>query len=173
MKKVIALVMVLSIASLASAALTEALSFVDGVGVTWTLDLTEGKVYGTGTALGTYEGAYLKKTSSVGSIAPTALDNLGAGAYKDGTYQAAGDLAGVADADPWWLATADESNDPAFDQALGLWFEFDVTAAGNGDIVVDIFADGTLTEGALQGTIPEPATMALLGLGALVLRRKK
>ena len=173
MKKMIALVMVLSIASLASAALTEVLSFVDGVGVTWTLDLAQGKVFGTGTALGTYEGAYLKKTSGVGSIAPTALVDLGAGGYKDGTYEAAGDLAGVADAEPWWLATADESNDPAFAQALGLWFEFDVTPATNGDIVVDIFADAALTEGALQGTVPEPATMVLLGLGALVLRRKK
>ena len=51
---------------------------------------------------------------------------------------------------------------------------FEITGAAPGQVLIAYFVDGgdfSATE--IARTIPEPATMALLGLGALVLRRKK
>ena len=168
MKKLLVLTLVLGMASMASATLTLIDTWVDGT-VTWTLDLENLKVIGTGTELGPYAGPYLQAV--LGSMAPTTVAELADG-IKDGVYAIAGDLSSITAAGTFWLPAAEISNDPVVPQALGTWFEFDITPDQALDFQLQAYVGGEFIN-VLQGTVPEPMTLALLGLGGLFLRRRK
>jgi hypothetical protein len=176
MKKLLVLMIVLVTASIAHADLTAVTTWTDGI-CTWTLDLDDGKVYGTGTSVAGYLSPLIQQTSGTGRLDPTPSSS--GPTYKDGTYNEAGDLgyfkdpyAGVSGYEGfYWQAEAGDGGSEVLpNQATGLWFEADV---GLGDFVMKYWS-GTAMETALQGTIiPEPATLALLALGGLLLRRRK
>jgi hypothetical protein len=179
MKKFLILMLVLGMASTASAVLTPITTWTDGI-CTWTLDIANSKIYGTGTSIASdYLSPLIQQSSGTGRLDPTPLANLGTGGYKDGTYNAAGDLGNFVDPYAgqsgfegfYWTAQSKDAGATLPDKALGLWFEADVTYANNDFIMT--FYNGAAFETALQGTIPEPVTIALLGLGGLFLRRRK
>ena len=163
MKKLITLVMVLGIASLASAALLDDIQLrMDTPGVV----IIEGLV-----ATDAYAAA------GFGVYVPGgAMDPVVEGPLEK--YIAAGDAAAISqwagyngvDVAPAWSGVAGEP-----EVLAGDWFSFGY--AGNAGDLMEIFdysVSATVPVGALTIMgVPEPATMALLGLGALVLRRKK
>jgi len=55
----------------------------------------------------------------------------------------------------------------------GTHFDFLYTCTGVGTVIVDLYEGTTPVDSVTITQIPEPATMAILGLGALLLRRKK
>lgn len=57
--------------------------------------------------------------------------------------------------------------------AAGDWISFDITSVGGTDMVITLedLGGGATTDYVI--TVPEPMTIGLLGLGALMLRRKK
>ena len=170
MKKLLILVLVLGVTSAASAALV----WVDptNTDVTWTLDLGNGLITATAAsgAVGSYYDVYIQATS--GSITPTVGTGGGVNGTLDGVYPAAGDAAAMSTAAPWYLPSSDDADSGVLpNQAAGMWFSFDVPV---GAVSVDFYAGGTVYSEALSGTVvPEPMTIALLGLGGLFLRRRK
>lgn len=180
MKKLTILLMVVGIAALAQAVPTEKLTWTDGI-VTWTLDIANAKVYGDGGSAAAYTSSYIKQSEpNFGRLDPTPVGSL-TGGYKDGTYNAAGDLGSFKDpyagnatyGGIYYLAEAGDL-DPcaAPNQAVGRWFEADVTF-GVDDWFQMMYVDGTEFKVALCGQVPEPATVALLGLGGLFLRKRR
>jgi hypothetical protein len=67
---------------------------------------------------------------------------------------------------PWAEAT---------DVDVGLWFTYEFTVDGlDGDSErIDIVDHGSIVASVTIGIIPEPMTMALLGLGGLLLRKRR
>ena len=154
MKKLLVLTLVLGMASLASAGLT----YVSG-DVTWTLDMGAGTLTGVSSSDAQYS-EYLWIT--VGDVAGTTV------------YDAAGDAGSIttpygtiAGYEQYYLVNAEQVAPENSLMAAGTWFVFNFEP-GTSEVTV---LDGTGTE--VLSAIPEPATMVLLGLGALVLRRKK
>ena len=169
MKKLLILVLVLCVTSAASAALV----WIDptNTDVTWTLDLVGGTVTATAAsgAVGSYYDVYIQATS--GSITPTVGTGGGGTGTYDGVYPAAGDTANMTIAGPWYLPSSDDQFATLPDQAAGMWFSFDVPV---GYVSINFYdSAGTVHSEALSGVVPEPMTIALLGLGGLFLRRRK
>jgi hypothetical protein len=155
MKKMLVLTLVLGIASLATAGLTD--TYVSG-DVTWTLDLGAGTMTGVSSSATAYQ-EYLMV--SVGTVNGTTV------------YDAAGDAGAIttpydymAGYEQYYLINAEQVAPEGSLFAAGTWFVFDVS--GNDEVTV---LDGSGVQ--VMNATPEPATMALLGLGALVLRRRK
>ena len=167
MKKLLILVLVLGVASTAHATLTPITSWVDGV-CTWTLDQTAGKLIGTGTTATAYVGPWL--SPSLGTITPEVAVPA-SDPWKAGLYRAAGDAGIIGLSAGLVQATAADNLTDLPDLAIGQWFGFDLTGDSNGEVQIQQWT-GSEYETILQG-IPEPVTLVLLGLGGLLLRRRK
>jgi hypothetical protein len=169
MKKLLILLLVLGFASTAHATLSPITSWVDGV-CTWTLDLSSAKLIGTGTSATAYTGPWL--SFSLGSYTLEATGSPDP--WKPGLYQAAGDAGAIGTSGNTYVqaSAADNFATVTPDIAVGQWFGMDVAGDTNQDVQIQYY-NGTEYETVLQGTIPEPVTLALLGLGGLFLRRRK
>lgn len=90
---------------------------------------------------------------------------------------AAGDPPWVIDPNPdfpcWWELEA-TSFDPDYPVLPGVHFEIDFRCLGEGDVVITLRSyDESELDRITIHQIPEPMTMALLGLGGPFLRRRK
>jgi len=73
----------------------------------------------------------------------------------------------------WWLCEA-KSFDPAAPVIAGKHFEMDFHCMAEGDVILTLRAyDETEVDRVVIHQIPEPVSMVLLGLGGLLLRRRK
>ena len=167
MKKFVVLMLVLGMVSMASATLTiveSAVDVVDGGSTTITLasDTTSGW------------GMYIKAPS--GSTGITAITEISNNAGDDGyanihtnnTYAASG----------YWDIAASDASDPFTSIVPGNQFTVTIDDGGlasGGTYLIELRTYGWTAGGdsIVVSVIPEPATMCLLGLGGLLLRRKK
>ena len=170
MKKLFVLMLVLGIASFASAGLT----WTDGAGgdvdtITLTSQSDTAVVYLT------------SDTSAMGSFLAGPANNSVAGITAAAPQPDAGGqgsafvyTTGIYDGQMWGQAA--DSVEP-YTNAAGNWFAVTIhaTSAGTGSVNFDsdILAQLGTSDTLVVNHIPEPMTITLLGLGGLLLRRKK
>ena len=180
MKKFVVLMLVLGIACTASARLTWTDApggDIDTITLTSMSDTATVYIYSDAALTGSFS-AY-PEMAGAGSgwyvaeiVAATPLPAAGesAGVFYGPTYGYMG--ADAKDANP--------DNNPVGNVTVGLWYEVIIHATsplvpGGASTIIDLdhFAQMGPTDYLLVNHIPEPATIALLGLGGLLLRRKK
>jgi len=157
MKKLLALILVLGLATTANAVITGSLTGDSTVGAgSMQANVAGGdvtymaiEIVGTGTI-----------TISLGAAAPSDCEI--AGTPGDVGLSGTGELWGMADFSSPYVYTD------------GVWFDIDYSGAVEDDVVnfwdMGPGADAPNLLGSI--TIPEPITLALLGLGGLFIRRK-
>ena len=169
MKKLLTLVLVLSLASVASATLTY-------------VDASDTLLTSINVTVGTTETVYISSSDAVaypaawvggGNAATaeiTAISKLGAAGNLAAVVDSRGSYAG------YWTVAGASNLDPT-DLVAGKHFE--VTITGHALGTTSLWADEYATAGAASSLavtvvpVPEPMTIALLGLGGLFLRRRK
>ena len=151
MKKLLVLMLVFGMTSFASAVT------VDGI-VEW--EVVGAQLIGTGLEVGVYN-----SNLDLDLITPAGGTDSG----KNGNTNAAGNLGAVTNYGIVWNAFADHL-------ALGegaqiadeTWFVFDIVGEG-----LVFFYDSSFVPTGASIYVPEPMSLALLGLGGLFLRRRK
>jgi len=169
MKKLLVLMLVLGLATAANAALslsvngdTNVTEYTMNVCTTVVID-----VYSDQASFG-YE-CYVGITDGLGG-----MSELGEWTGNNKVYAASGQGT-ISRYDHWfWDDIAITSNPDQFPILAGRHFdmEFHCTAMGNVTIELQA-ADGTPVDRVLIHQIPEPVSMVLLGLGGLLLRRRR
>ena len=166
MKKVLVLALVLGIASMASATLSysvSSLTMAQNATVTVQIASTSVTPYGVWAGASSLGGAVADITAAV---AYDAAGDTAAATASTGSY-----------AGWWYLEGKDSGEETLPNMAIGDHWDITITSYGaNGTIT--FASDSYGTAGGAGGTlcvtvVPEPITIALLGLGGLFLRRRK
>ena len=171
MKKLVVLTLVLGLASLANAALSLEYNGLASSGAE-TLNLGGTAVIGINDSIGVSQISYLDVKTLSGGLFTLSNAQLGPAAGDGPT-----DLLGPYDATAFGVDGWETEVTTAWLPGSGFGgttFSIDLLAIGDGEIVVDL-VDGSTFEilETMTITVPEPITMALLGLGGLFLRRRK
>ncbi len=162
MKKLLVLLMVLGMASMANAALVTS-------NVTW--DVVGTQLIGTGTAMGDVDialalgaGAYADPTGVI------ALDATTNGANTRGVMAIAGNNAKINPYSGMLRVLGGDVGEPEDAiQVIGEWYRLDII--GEGTIQLYDVGNNWASLGTIE--VPEPMTMSLLGLGGLSLLRRR
>jgi hypothetical protein len=92
----------------------------------------------------------------------------------------AGNTASAEDQGPmgypgWWILAAKTSDPDLYPISAGKHFEIDYHCKALGDVTVQLLDFGGVTEldSVIIHQVPEPVSMVLLGLGGLLLRRRR
>lgn len=172
MKKLLVLVLVLGIASIANAALTYTISaaLVDH---NVTYDISGSQLIGTGNSAGAYS-ASIDKTGGTTSAGILSLGDTDKGVGAGWTSNAG--VGSAADYFPYMVVSSQSVGEVT--QTTGVaWFVFDISGMTVGETMImqaSNEADNWAYGSAVTITaVPEPMTIALLGLGGLFLRRRK
>jgi len=185
MRKLLVLMLVLGVASLASAVPTLSVSNASPtVGETFYLYISGTSAEATGDGgdpVGGYQSMITLDYANYASYVINGNTNANPYISINSTASittAAGGLAGTGTTygNPKFVAApAAGSWSEATDVDTGLWFTYEMYADAEGVSYVGLTSDWLGTEIARVpiNVIPEPMTMALLGLGGLLLRRRK
>ena len=173
MRKIVVLILVLGIASMASADLTWTTT---GGADLPSVDLNPGDSVTVRIA---------SDSATGGTIYTVAGDADVAKITAQAVLPAAGDDASILTtySSQLWVKWESKDSDEPFNNAAGPWMELTLTAPGtavggsSATINADMYAAsnnrGTSGDLLTVNIIPEPATLALLGLGGLLLRKRK
>ena len=170
MRKIVTLILIRGLVSMANAALTRTLT-VGGsdAGATKTMNVNDTCVIGVNAVYGELD-------SPTGTILKIANADSAEGSWSNrAIYAAAGDTAAWSTATPAHANYVMYPTAPALDSwADGIQIDATFTCDAVGTTVVELRNyTGALIDTLTITQVPEPATIALLGLGGLLLRRRR
>ena len=171
MKKLLVLMIILGLSTVANATLSGN-SVTDGI-VTW--GIKNDQLVGHGDSLGVYpDGGPAPYINGVSAdiLTPDASCTKATGVNNE-----AGDLGTVTGPGFYfdYVCMADDANTEALPNQVADadWFQFDIAYTAVTTIEIWTSSDGWSAPVGTITVIPEPITIALLGLGGLLLRRRK